>query len=488
MRMIRLSIEFDQFAAPSRAAEHDNLAQPIQDRFRDAFAPVLCDHNQVVMQGVNAMVRLIHLDFFAHATKIRLMNAPVNRRTTYKLYPSASQAEAMERLCDLHRQLYNAALEERIDAFRKAGKSISFAEQCKSLTLIRQQNPEYLAINAQSAQVTLKRLDKAFAAFFRRIRHGQTPGFPRFKSRDRYPGWGYKHHGDGFRFTPREGWRHGVLRLSGVGEMTARGEARTPGRVVCADIMRKADGWYASIVIECEPHRERGDRECGMDWGVETLATLAYSPDEFAQFENDRHLNAEHEALKTEQRALSAALRGKRSKRAMKARKAMARRWRKVANRRKDRNHQITARLVRDHKLIVTEELTIKNMTATAKGSIEEPGRKVKQKSGLNRAILDATPGSFLQMLGYKAEEASSELIFINTRKHKPSQTDPINGEVKKKPLSQRHHVLPDGRIIGRDQAAALSMLVVGLRLAGREPSWTRETASETIHHSRSAA
>jgi len=69
----------------------------------------------------------------------------------------------MERLCDLHRQLYNAALEERIDAFRKAGKSISFAEQCKSLTLIRQQNPEYLAINAQSAQVTLKRLDKAFA-------------------------------------------------------------------------------------------------------------------------------------------------------------------------------------------------------------------------------------------------------------------------------------------------------------------------------------
>ena len=166
----------------------------------------------------------------------------------------------------------------------------------------------------------------------------------------------------------------------------------------------------------------------------------------------------------------------------------MARRWRKVANRRKDRNHQITARLVRDHKLIVTEELTIKNMTATAKGSIEEPGRKVKQKSGLNRAILDATPGSLLQMLGYKAEEAGSELIFINTRKHKPSQTDPINGAVKKKPLSQRHHVLPDGRIIGRAQAAALSMLVVGLRLAGREPSWTRETASETIHQSRSAA
>ena len=162
--MIGFPVEFDEFAAPSRASEHDDLTQPRQNGRCDATPPILRNHNQVVMQGVNAMAGLIHLDFFAHVTKIRPMSEPVNRRTTYKLYPSASQAEAMERLCDLHRQLYNAALEERIDAFRKAGKSISFAEQCKSLTLIRQQNPEYLAVNAQSAQVTLKRLDKAFAA------------------------------------------------------------------------------------------------------------------------------------------------------------------------------------------------------------------------------------------------------------------------------------------------------------------------------------
>ncbi len=416
------------------------------------------------------------------------MSGAVNRRITYKLYPSAMQAAAMDRLHALHRQLYNAALEERIDAYRKAGKSISYVEQAKSLTLIRQQNPEYLAVNAQSAQVTLKRLDLAFQAFFRRVKAGDEPGFPRFKSRDRFSGWGYKTHGDGFRFTARDGWKHGKLRLSGIGTMTARGEARTPGRVVCADVQRKADGWFLSLVIECEPHREHGDREAGLDWGVETLATLAYNIDEFAQFENERPLKAETEALKTEQRALSAALRGKRSKRAMKARKAMARRWRKVANRRKERNHQITARLVRDHKLIVTETLTLTNMTASAKGTIEKPGKKVKQKAGLNRAILDATPGSFLSMLRYKAEEAGSELIFINTRKHKPSQTDPISLEVRKKGLNERTHTLPDGRIIGRDQAAALHMLFVGLKQLGREPALARATVLETDHQSRFAA
>ena len=374
----------------------------------------------------------------------------------------------MERLHSLHRQLYNSALEERIEAYRKASISISYADQCKSLTLIRQQNPEYLAVNAQSAQVTLKRLDLAFGAFFRRCKEGETPGFPRFKSRDRFNGWGYKTHGDGFRFTPREGWKHGNLRLSGIGTIAARGEARTPGRVVCADVQRKADGWFLSLVIECEPYRERGEREAGLDWGVETLATLAYGIDDFSQFENERPLAAETEALKTEQRALSAALRGKRSKRAMKARKAMARRWRKVSNRRKNRNHQITARLVRDHKLIVTETLTIANMTASARGTVEEPGKKVKQKAGLNRAILDATPGSFLSNLGYKAEEAGCEMVFINTRKHKPSQTDPVSGEVRKKGLNERTHTLPDGRVIGRDQAAALTMLVIGLKQLGR--------------------
>ena len=400
---------------------------------------------------------------------------PVHRRVTYKLYPSPAQAAEMERRRGLHRALYNAALQERIDAYRLAGKSIGYAEQCRALTRVRRENPEYLGVNAQSLQVTLKRLDEAFGHFFRRVREGaDESGFPRFKGRDRFPGFGFKHHGDGFRFTPGSGWRHGRLRLSGIGDMAARGEPRTPGRVVACSVMRKADGWFLSLVLECTPWREQvaEPRECGLDWGVETFATLAYGAGRYEAFENDRLLEAEQERLKEEQRALSKALRDKRSKRAAKARCRLAKRHRRVANRRKDRTHRITAGLARDHRLIVTERLAVKNMSASAKGTVEKPGRRVRQKAGLNRAILDTAPGSFLSVLAYKAEEAGCELIVLETREHRPSQTCPCCGVVRKKALSEREHICGDcGFRATRDQAAALAMLAAGLRLRGREPA-----------------
>ncbi|WP_080579862.1 RNA-guided endonuclease InsQ/TnpB family protein [Methylorubrum extorquens] len=265
----------------------------------------------------------------------------VHRRVTYKLYPDAAQAAALERACDLHRALYNGALEERIEAYRKAGKSIGFAEQCKFVMAIRLDDPAYRALNAQSLQITLKRLDRAFQNFFRRVKAGQTPGFPRFRSRDRFPGFGFKQHGDGFRFTPGTGWRHGTLRLSGIGAMEARGVARTPGEVVCCDIQRKSDGWWLSLVVACEPHREAGVGVVGIDWGIETCATACTGPMQFGEVPNERFGAAEVEALREEQRALSRALRGKRSRRALKARRLLAKRSRRLANRRKDRTDQV---------------------------------------------------------------------------------------------------------------------------------------------------
>ena len=137
------------------------------------------------------------------------------RKTTYRLYPTPKQAIALDALLRSHQQLYNAALEERISAWSKAGKSIGYADQCKSLTVLRRDLPEWAdAANCSSQQMTLRRLDKAFAAFFRRVKAGQTPGFPRFKSLGRFPGFSFKTHGDGWRFTPEDGWRHGSLRLS----------------------------------------------------------------------------------------------------------------------------------------------------------------------------------------------------------------------------------------------------------------------------------
>jgi len=316
-------------------------------------------------------------------------------------------------------------------------------------------------------QVTLKRLDMAFDAFFTRVKRGENPGYPRFKNKKRFTGWGYKTHGDGFKFIPGQNLEHGILKLSGIGEIVVRGKARTPGKIIGADITKKSDGWYLSLIVECEPHRERTkDKIAGLDWGVETFATLCYGPYKFDAVANDRIYEQEQEQLKVEQRLLSKSLRGNRTSKAEKQRKLLAKRWRKVSNRRKDRNHKTSAELVKTHAIIVTEDLSIKNMTASAKGTVEEPGKRVKQKAGLNRSILDTTPGSWLFTLRYKAEEADTQLILIDPRKYKPSQTDPVSGEVRRKMLSEREHTLPDGTVITRDQAAAWVLWNIGQELS----------------------
>jgi putative transposase len=217
------------------------------------------------------------------------------------------------------------ATSEEVDLLRRS--------VCKSATEIRKFDLEYKKLNAQSIQVTLKRLDEAFGHFFRRVKAGETPGFPRFKAKKRFPGFGFKTHGDGFRFTPGPNWKHGKLRLSGIGMVRLRGEARTPGRPVACAIQREADGWYLSLVLACEPHRERvGDQQAGMDWGVETFLTLAYADGVYDAVANERFLKSGEEDLLKAQRALSRALRGKRSKTAAKKRVLLAKRARKIAN------------------------------------------------------------------------------------------------------------------------------------------------------------
>jgi putative transposase len=110
----------------------------------------------------------------------------VNRRTTYRLYPTPAQEAALQAQREAHRRLYNAALEQRCAAWKRQRITLSFAEQCRDLTALRQE--EDAPLPAQAAQHTLKRVARAFEAFFRRLRHGQTPGYPRFKSRQRFKG------------------------------------------------------------------------------------------------------------------------------------------------------------------------------------------------------------------------------------------------------------------------------------------------------------
>ena len=397
-----------------------------------------------------------------------------DRRTiTYKLYPSSAQEALLWNKKILLKDLWNAALEERIGAYRCTGKSIRLGEQEKALKIVRTDVPGWKGlVHTHEAQTVLKRLDLAFQAFFARVKRGQAPGFPRFRSAERFAGWGYKEHGNGFRVDLRADGKHGHATLFGIGRMRIRGKARSAGRICKADVIHTARGWFLSVVIETSqamrPKASGG--AMAYDWGIADYASIACEDGSLRTVRNPRHLNRELQSLKARQRELSQQVR----RRAIaggalrKARRALAKAFAALAARRKDFLHKLSAQLVAEHDLIATEELAVRNMSASARGTIEEPGRNVAQKAGLNRAILDGAPATFMNMVRYKAAEAGGELLIANTRTLKPSQRCPCCGSIAKKRLDVRIHDCSCGARLGRDHAAALVVLHWALDQSGR--------------------
>jgi len=415
----------------------------------------------------------------------------VRRRWTVRLYPSLKQTKALEATAALHCELYNAALQERRDAYRLHKKSISHTDQALSLKEVKMVRPEFCDVTQMAQNATLRRVELAFAAFFRRCKErkkakksaklkdddsAKNVGYPRFKSAKRYRGWDYPRHGNGCKLYPETvlvddepQWRNGKLYLQHIGKIKFRGRTSYVGQITTVTIRRHAGLWFASIVVESEPRRTAGEGVAGLDWGVETFATLAYGSGDYVQIANDRLFAQQQGSAKERQRAASSALKGKRSKRAQRKHLRIARAHTALANRRKDRAHKQSAKLIAKHAAIFTEELHIANMTASAKGALVVPGKNVRQKAGLNREILDTAPGMFFNMMRYKAEEAGCWIVFFDTRKYKPSQTCPGCAFVRKKPLSERQHVCDCGFAATRDQAAALNLLAAGQKLLGQE-------------------
>lgn len=293
-----------------------------------------------------------------------MADSRVNRKVTYRLYPTRAQEERLLWMLDRHRWLYNAALEHRITAWRRAGESVSYAQQCKELTAIRAEDEDYAGINAQSLQVTLKRLDLAFQHFFRRVRQGQTPGFPRFKGKHRFHSFGYKSHGDGWKlFLPEktEAEKHrprtGRIRISGVGLVRMRGRDRNDGVPKTCEIRRRNGRWYASVTFACTPVRERGTEEDGLDWGTKAFATVVTGSGETLTIDNPRHLAEAEERLTRAQQILSRKTKGSKSWR--KAKLRFARLHERVQNRRDDFLHKTSAALISRFARIATEELAV---------------------------------------------------------------------------------------------------------------------------------
>lgn len=380
------------------------------------------------------------------------------RKYTYKLYPSVTQQEKLFQWLDLHRDLYNAALQERIDCYRKTGQSLTYNDQQASLTQVRAELPEIKAIPVYSTRMTLRRVDKAFKAFFSRVKTGQTPGFPRFKGRARFrsfemcggSGWSWQFGDEG---------RHGNLALKGIGAIKARGKARVLGKAKTSQVCFKNGSWYLSLTVEAElvARPDRPTKACALDWGVETLASVIEQDGTQREIANPRLYRRAVEQMTEKQQKLSNKTRG--SNRYRKARHNLAKAKARLRRQRTDYQHKLSAQLAKDYALIATETLSIKNMTRSAKGTQENPGSMVKQKAGLNREILDTAPARLFDMIRYKVEETGGLFMLAPTRSLKPSQRCPDCGTVAKKSLSQRQHTCDCGCDMSRDMASALVVL-----------------------------
>ncbi|MEV0147312.1 MULTISPECIES: transposase [unclassified Nonomuraea] len=330
----------------------------------------------------------------------------------FLLRPTARQAAALTSCLDDHRALYIAALEHRRTAYAKAGVSINYSDQSADLKHIRADDTGGQGRwSFSSQQATLRRLDKAFAAFFARVRAGRTPGSPRFKGRGWFDTVEWPKDGDGCRWDSQpEHPPATYVRLQGVGHVRVHQHRPVRGTVKTISVKREGSRWY--VILSCDDVPAEAlpatGAAAGIDMGVASLVTTS----DGEHLNNPRYLASSANRLAAVQRDLARTKRG--SKRRLKAAVKVAALHRKVRRQRLDGAHKAALRLVRDYDVIAHEDLRITNMTRSASGTAEAPGRNVAQKSGLNRSILDAGWGVFLQVLADKAESAGRELIAVN--------------------------------------------------------------------------
>lgn len=395
------------------------------------------------------------------------MSEVLKRRYTLKLYPNAGQLARFAELLDLHRNLYNAALAERRAAYafaRRYGipQRITCYGQQAQLKEIRALDPQYRGVSSQALKRTLETIDLAFQAFFRRVKAGEKPGFPKFRGRDFFSGWAYITHGNGWKLTRRDRKNWGLY-LTECGVVRARGVVPAGAEPCDLRIVKQDGQWVASVVFNVPAvQKKTGKRRAGLDWGVSTFATVVFDDGELLEVENPRLGKSIERRERELGRSISRKFvarsvdtkRGRRatrpaSNREKAEREKLAALKARARRKREDFQHQTSHHILRRVDAIATEKLVVRNMTA-------EGGA---HKRGLNRAILDTAPAAFVQKLKYKAAEREIEFVEVNTREVKPSQTCPACGRVEKKRLSQRVHSCPCGHVEGRDAAAARVML-----------------------------
>ena len=355
----------------------------------------------------------------------------------------------MSRTLDDCRWLYNRLLEERILAYEACDEHVSMYDQHRRILLLRAEHPTLACVHSQVLQDVTMRLDLAMKAFFRRVKAGATPGFPRFRGQGWYDSFCYPQ--SGFSL---QGER---VRLSKIGDVSLVLHRPLEGDVKTCRVRRASTGkWYVSFscAVASVPPLPVIEPQVGIDVGLAAFATLLTGE----QIENPRFFRQDEKALATVQRRLSRHEKG--SPAWKKRKRAVAHVHERIANRRKDFAHQQSRRIIDGHQVIAVEDLSINAMV---------------HNHCLAKSISDAAWRQFTDYLTYKAASAGRQVVKVN-----PAYTSQDCSRChhrQKLTLAERVYRCPCCLLeLDRDHNASLNILALGLESLGLAPR------SPTVH------
>ena len=361
----------------------------------------------------------------------------------FRIYPTSSQERKLLGIIKLCQELYNGALQERIAYYKTFGKSLSLYDQIISLPKIKEICPEYKEVYSQVLRDPLTRLDKGYKNFFRRVKAGDAPGFPRFQSCKRYSSFTYPQ--SGFRINKDR------LHLSKLGAIKISLHREIVGKIkACTIIKSFTNKWYACFACEIsEQALPKTGRAIGIDLGIKNY--IVSSDNEVV--DNPKTLNKYLMKLAKASRRHS-------KKKSNASRLHTARLHEKVVNIRTDWQHKVANQIVKNYDIIILEKLNIQNMQVSK-----------TLGSNMKRHISDASWGRLIQFISYKAEYADKQVVLVD-----PANTSKMCsrcGNIKNNlSLSDRTYRCDQcGLETDRDFNASLNIKAKGLAILAKPES-----------------
>lgn len=352
----------------------------------------------------------------------------------YRLYPNQAQIAGLDGMLGAFCDLYNAALQQRIEAYRRQGKTLRYGDQANELKAVRGADERLAGYSFSAEQQVLRRLDKAFTAFFRRLKTKGKAGFPRFRAKSRFDSVEFRV-GDGL--TLRKSERLGLVGIPGEVKVKWHRSLPAGAKLGVGVVSRSAGKWYVCFQITL-PDAEVPQRDgaaAGIDVGLSSL--IATSDGETEPTPPWTRMASKRQ--RRLQRALARCKRG--SKRRLKAKQRLARHSIAIANRRRNFLHKLSRSLVDRYALIALEDLSVDRLA----------------RSMLAKAVHNAAWGQLRLFLEYKAANAGVRVVAVDPRG--TSQECPECGAIVAKTLADRTHRCACGCVLDRDVAAAKVIL-----------------------------